>query len=159
MDLQILVNIGTQTIPIYINRRTPIYQIKHILLKKLKINSSQNVNIDNIYLSYGGKLLDSLKPISVYDIPQNSIIFAQFKFRGGILGSAIKTVVNKILSFLNPITKPLKDIILAVVSIVELIVELLLMLPKYWKLLLIFLIQLNSLTISYLEPHKVSMKS
>ena len=29
MDIQILVNIGNQTIPIYINRQTSIYQIKN----------------------------------------------------------------------------------------------------------------------------------
>ena len=128
MDLQILVNIGNQTIPININDNTTIPEIKHKLLKKLKLNPRQNIN--NIYLTYGGKLLESLKPISVYDIPPNSIIFAQFKFRGGILGSVIKKVISGIFSFLKPIAKPLYDIILAVVSIVELIVEILMMLPN-----------------------------
>ena len=129
MDLQILINIGNQTIPIYINRQTSIYQIKNILLKKLnRHNYPSNINSNNLYLTYGGKLLENSEPISIYDIPPNSIIFAQFKLCGGII--SVKSIVNGILSFLKPIAKPLYDIILAVVSFVLLIVELLMMLPK-----------------------------
>jgi len=130
MDFQILVNVGNQTFPIYINDNFTISKVKYLLLKKLKTHNKSNLDISNLYLTHSGKLLNDTNIISDYNISSNTLIFAQFKLRGGILGSIIKKVIKMIFSFLKPIARPLYDIILAVVSIVELLVALIEMLPN-----------------------------
>ena len=78
------------------------------------------------YLEYNNKLLT---PLNFNEISNNGIININLRIKGGI----ITKVIGMIFKFLDPLTSPITDIIMALVSMVGLLIDFLKIFPKLVK--------------------------
>ena len=129
MDIQLLVNNGNKTITVNTHLDISVQNFKKLILKKSEINYPVT-DISNIYLTYQGNILSNQKCISDYNINPQTTLYVHRRIKGGIIGNIFKTIISGIFSFLKPIAKPLYDIIMAIVSIVILLVEVMTLIPK-----------------------------
>jgi len=86
-----------------------------ITVKEIKSQISKQLNIDSFYLVYNGKMLKDTYMLKDYNIHNNSFIDVLLKLHGGVM-----EIFEAIFA---PILNPFKDIILGVVSLVELLFE------------------------------------
>jgi len=113
-----------------ISKLTTIEELKRNIITKIK-----NFKSNNFFLLFNNKLLHEYKVINDYNIENNNIIQIIPKIKGGRvgIGRLIKKIMNEFLnsifSVLNPITGPFKDIVLAIVSMAELLVEIIKLIP------------------------------
>ena len=126
MDIQLLVNFGNKTITINTHKDITINELKKAIIRKTHVN----IDLSNIYLTHGGKILNNQKYIENYNLKPHSILYAHYKLKGGIIGNIFKKIISGIFSFLKPIARPLYDIIMAITSIIILLVELMTLMPK-----------------------------
>jgi hypothetical protein len=76
--IQIIINDSIKNnILLEINENNSVYEIKYLLYKKY------NYKIEKFLLIFGGKILEDEKPLTYYNIENNSTIDILFKIKGG----------------------------------------------------------------------------
>ena len=98
-----------------------------LTIKELKSVIKEKIRIDNFYLIYNGKMLKDTHSLKNYNIHGNCFIDVILKLNGGVM-----EIFEAIFS---PILNPFKDIILAVVSLVELLFEIIALFFKVIKII------------------------
>jgi len=98
-----------------------------ITVKELKIQIVKKLHINTFYLIYNGKILKDIHSLKDYNIDHNSFVEVLLKLHGGVM-----EIFEAIFS---PILNPFKDIILAIVSLVELLFEIIALFFKVIKII------------------------
>jgi hypothetical protein len=96
-------------------------------VKELKRQIGKRLHIETFYLIYNGKILNDNHCLNYYNIHHNSFIEVLLKLNGGVM-----EIFEAIFS---PILNPFKDIILAIVSLVELLFEIIALFFKVMKII------------------------
>ena len=104
----------------YVNQ---IVKIDSLNFNEILDLTQHKFNITDFYFTLSGKIV-----LNTTILNENDILSVQLRVNGGF-----KKVLEKVL---EPIIKPFKDIAIAIVSIVELILEVILLLPKLLELVI-----------------------
>ena len=98
-----------------------------ITVTELKSQVKKQLHIESFYLIYNGKMLKDTYRLKDYNIHYNSFVDVVLKLHGGVM-----EIFEAIFA---PILNPFKDIILAVVSLVELLFEIIALFFKVIKII------------------------
>lgn len=85
-----------------------------------KIYDILEINKNNSYFIFNGKLLNNNKSFSDYNIEENSYLFEQKRLKGGIFSTIVRALIN-IVKFFILILTYLDDFIMIFVKIIEII--------------------------------------
>ena len=80
----------------------------------------KEINIENAYVLFNGKIMDPNKKLKSYYIQNNDILFVNKRLKGGIFSTIVKALI-KIVEFFILILTYLDDFIMIFVKLVEII--------------------------------------
>jgi len=112
---------------VFINFNNNKIKINANSIKELKNIVKLKLNINNFYLVHNGRILLESKTLDYYNIYDNSFIDVNLKLNGGVM-----EIFEAIFS---PILNPFKDMILAIVSLLELLFEMIGLFFKLFKVI------------------------
>ena len=108
---------------VFVEYTNNIFKIDSLNLSEIESLTKQKLNITDFYFTTSGKIVSNNTILK-----DNDILNVNLRLNGGF-----QKILEKVL---NPIVKPFKEIAMAVVGILELVVELALLIPKILELIM-----------------------